>query len=145
MSPSAGRRQHRERPLSLPARGVDSIDAPGRFGEQLLAAWGQPVFAAPPMARGREPAFRCETGHRGSHQPLGEAEGPREIDQAAECHGPAAGRNGIPEEGDEERAAAQRPLALKAPQQRLERFRERWHSRHSGMEKNVTQKMIVVR
>jgi hypothetical protein len=81
------------------------------------------------VARGREPSFRREPRYRSSHQPLGKTERMGEIDEAPQGHGAAAGRDGIPEEGDEERAAAQRPLTLKAAQERLDGFRERWHGR----------------
>jgi hypothetical protein len=79
------------------------------------------------MARGREPSFGRQPRDGGPHQPLGQPEGPGKVDQAAEGHGPAAGRDGITEDRHEQRPAAQWALAVKAAQQRLERFRERWH------------------
>ena len=96
------------------------------------------------MACGGDPSFGRQARNGGAYQPLGEAKRLRQIDQAAERHRTAARRNGIAEDRDEKRAAAQRPLALEAAQQGLDRglrggICRLWHGRILARN-NVTQK-----
>ena len=89
--------------------------APSR--KALRSASRPAVFAAPSGTPWREPALARQSRHRGAHQALGEAEGCGEADETAERHRPAARGDGIAEERDEKRAAAQRPLRPEMAQQ----------------------------
>src|SRR5882757_1854224 len=113
----AHRRHHDQCPSARPLRVRFAVNALRRLGEAFAPVLRQPILAELAVAAPLEPAVLSEPAGRCAHQPFIQPKRRRQVDQAAQSNGAAPRHDGVPEQRDDERSAAQRALPAKTGNQ----------------------------
>src|SRR5688572_16417209 len=88
-----------------------AINALGRFRKAFAAMSGESIFTLPTCAARAQPAILGKAPDGSTDQPLRQAKRLRQFNETSQRYRTAAGRNCIAQDGDKQRAAAQRLLA----------------------------------
>ncbi|MCY1517695.1 hypothetical protein D9M68_523920 [compost metagenome] len=128
-------REHHQGPGAVPGRHIGAVDPLEGLLEPPPAGAGQAVVTASADLLRTQPAFLGQAEDGGADQPLVDAHGLQQLDQAAQPDGAAMGLDGIAIEGDDQRAGTDRRLLLEAGDE-LVQGHERSHG-HKESEKDA--------
>ncbi|MNQ97455.1 hypothetical protein D3C85_1131080 [compost metagenome] len=113
-------REHHQAPGTIPGRHRGAVDPLEGLVETPATGAGQAVVAATTDFLGGQPAFLGQAKNRGADQPLVDADGFEQLNQAAQPDGAAMGFDGIPVQRDDQGTGADRRLLLEAGNQMVQ-------------------------